>query len=205
MASAPTDTAVASARTDQSTGIVSPVRLAHVVLRSSKFQEILDWYKLLLNARIVFESPGIAFLAYDEEHHRIAVINVPNLAEQPFGAAGVHHFAFTYANLPILLNNYERLKEHGVEPLWCTNHGPTTSMYYGDPDGNQVELQVDNYDTVEEAGEFFFSEQFATNPIGVDFDPADYIERLKAGASEDALKLRPVSGLRGVEDIKLPR
>ncbi len=205
MASTPTETAVASAPTGQEAGIVSPLRLAHIVLRSSRFQEMLDWYKLLLNSRIVFESPEIAFLAYDEEHHRIAVINVPNLAEQPFGAAGVHHFAFTYANLPILLNNYERLKEHGVEPLWCTNHGPTTSMYYGDPDGNQVELQVDNYDTVEEAGEFFFSEQFATNPIGVDFDPADYIERLKAGAGEDALKLRLASGPRGVEDIKLPR
>ena len=205
MASTPTVTAVASAPTGQEAGIVSPLRLAHIVLRSSRFQEMLDWYKLLLNSRIVFESPEIAFLAYDEEHHRIAVINVPNLADPPFGAAGVHHFAFTYANLPILLNNYERLKEHGVEPLWCTNHGPTTSMYYGDPDGNQVELQVDNYDTVEEAGEFFFSEQFATHPIGVDFDPADYIERLKAGASEDALKLRLASGPRGVEDIKLPR
>ena len=140
-----------SAQTSESAQIISPVRLAHIVLRSSRFHELLDWYKLLLNAHIVYESEGIAFLAYDEEHHRIAVINVPNLADQPFGVAGVHHYAFTYENLPILLSNYERLKERGVEPLWCTNHGPTTSIYYGDPDGNQVELQVDNYDTVEEA------------------------------------------------------
>ena len=53
--------------------IVSPVRLAHVVMRSSRFHEVLDWYKLVLGAHIVFESEGIAFLAYDEEHHRIAV------------------------------------------------------------------------------------------------------------------------------------
>ena len=194
-----------SAKTSESTQIVSPVRLAHIVLRSSRFHELLDWYKLLLNAHIVYESEGIAFLAYDEEHHRIAVINVPNLADQPFGVAGVHHYAFTYENLPILLSNYERLKERGVEPLWCTNHGPTTSMYYGDPDGNQVELQVDNYDTVEEAGEFFFSDQFDTNPIGVDFNPSELIARLKAGEDERAVKLRPASGPRGVEDIRLPR
>lgn len=194
-----------SAQTSESTQIVSPVRLAHIVLRSSRFHELLDWYKLVLNSHIVYESEGIAFLAYDEEHHRIAVINVPNLAEQPYGVAGVHHYAFTYENLPTLLSNYERLKERGVEPLWCTNHGPTTSMYYGDPDGNQVELQVDNYDTVEEAGEFFFSDQFATNPIGVDFNPAELIARLKTGEDERAMKLRPASGPRGVEDIRLPR
>ena len=194
-----------SAQTSESAQIISPVRLAHIVLRSSRFHELLDWYKLLLNAHIVYESEGIAFLAYDEEHHRIAVINVPNLADQPFGVAGVHHYAFTYENLPILLSNYERLKERGVEPLWCTNHGPTTSMYYGDPDGNQVELQVDNYDTVEEAGEFFFSDQFDVNPIGVDFDPVELIARLKAGEDERAIKLRPASGPRGVEDIRLPR
>ena len=197
--------ATVSTRASGAGQIVSPVRLAHVVMRSSRFHEVLDWYKLVLSAHIVFESEGIAFLAYDEEHHRIAVINVPGLAEQPVGAAGVHHIAFTYENLPVLLGNYERLMEHGIAPLWCTNHGPTTSLYYGDPDGNQVELQVDNFDTVEEAGAFFFTPQFETNPIGVDFDPAEYIARLKAGADEAALKTRPPSGPRGVEDIKLPR
>lgn len=189
----------------EATQIVSPVRLAHVVLRTSRFHEVIAWYKLMLNATVVFESEGIAFLAYDDEHHRIAVINVPNLAEQPIGAAGVHHFAFTYDSLPTLLRNYERFKAHGIEPVWCTNHGPTTSLYYGDPDGNQIELQVDNYDTVEEAGEFFFTEQFTKNPIGVDFDPAELMARLTAGEDERALKLRPEGGPRGVDDIKLPR
>jgi catechol-2,3-dioxygenase len=33
------------------------------------------------------------------------------------------------------------------------NHGLTTSLYYRDPDGNKVELQVDNM-TMEQADEF---------------------------------------------------
>ena len=202
MASAP---AGLSTKADPRTQIVSPVRLAHIVLRTSRFHELLDWYKLVLNAHVAFQDDGIAFLAYDEEHHRIAMINVPGLAEQPVGAAGVHHYAFTYESLPVLFGNYERLKECGIEPLWCVNHGPTTSMYYGDPDGNQVELQVDNYDTVEVAGEYFFSDAFTTNPIGVDFNPADIIARLKSGENETEIKLRPESGPRGVEDIRLPR
>ena len=76
-------------------------------------------------------------------------------------------------------------------------------MYYSDPDGNQIELQVDNYPTVEEAGDFFFSPAFAKNPIGVDFDPAELARRLRAGEDELAIKVRPDSGARGVETIPL--
>ena len=198
-------TALASppAPVSEASGIASPVRLAHIVLRTSKFKELIAWYKLVMNATPAFESETIAFLAYDDEHHRVAFINLPGLAPQPDGIAGVHHIAFTYASLKDLLGNYVRLKELGVEPVWPVNHGPTTSLYYADPDGNQIECQVDNYDTVEEAGEFFFTEAFATNPIGVDFDPDDMYRRLMAGEDEATLKLRPSSPPRDVEGIRL--
>lgn len=185
------------------TAIKSPIKLAHVVFRTSRFDEMIAWYKLVLNATSAFESPGIAFLAYDDEHHRVAFINMPNLSEQPAGQAGVHHVAFTYDDLQTLLDNHDRLKEHGIEPIWPVNHGPTTSLYYADPDGNQLEFQVDNYDTVEEAGEFFFSDQFAINPIGVDVDPEKLRERLAAGEGENTVKLREQSGPRGVESIPI--
>ncbi len=183
--------------------IASPIKLAHVVLRTSRFAEMLAWYKLVLNATPAFESSEIAFLAYDDEHHRIAFINVPGLGEQPHGVAGVHHVAFTYDNLDLLLENYARLRDLGIAPAWPVNHGPTTSLYYVDPDGNQLEFQVDNYDTVEEAGRFFFSDAFATNPIGVDFDPEELHRRLRAGEDATTLKLRPASGPRGVETIPI--
>ena len=185
------------------TGIKSPIKLAHVVFRTSRFAEMIDWYKRVLNAEPAFEDDSIAFLAYDDEHHRIAFIHVPGLTEQPAGQAGVHHVAFTYDSLDTLLANYERLKAVGVEPIWPVNHGPTTSLYYADPDGNQLEFQVDNYDTVEEAGKFFFSEAFATNPIGVDLDPAALHDRLRAGEDQTQLKMRPPSGARGVETIPI--
>ena len=188
--------------TDHS-GIVSPARLAHVVMRTSRIKEMIAWYRLALNASIAFENDEIAFLAYDDEHHRIAFINVPNLAPQPAGIVGVHHIAFTYNSLGELLGNYERLKEQGVEPVWCVNHGPTTSMYYADLDGNQVEFQVDNYATVDEAGEYFFTDAFATNTIGVDYDPEELLSRVRAGEDQARLKLRPASGPRGVDTIKL--
>ena len=196
-------TTPATEASPQASSIKSPVKLAHVVFRTSRFAEMIDWYKKVLNAQAAFESESIAFLAYDEEHHRIALINVPGLTEQPAGQAGVHHVAFTYDSLDTLLANHERLKAMGVEPIWPVNHGPTTSLYYADPDGNQLEFQIDNYDTVEEAGEFFFSDAFATNPIGVDLDPNALRERLRAGEDQQALKTRPASGPRGVETIPI--
>ena len=183
--------------------MVSPSRLAHLVLRTSRFAEMLDWYNSALNAKTAFADDGIAFVAYDDEHHRVAFINIPGLGEQPDGICGLHHVAFTYDSLSDLLDNYARLRDRGILPLWGVNHGPTTSLYYGDPDGNQVEFQVDNFTTVEEAGEFFFSEAFGINPIGVDFDPEDLRARLLAGESEADLLRRPPSGPMGVEAIKL--
>ena len=202
LASRPMETKMTEPST-QSEAIASPIKLAHVVMRTSRFSEMVSWYQKVFNARTAYDDGHIAFLAYDDEHHRIAFINVPNLGEQPAGIAGVHHVAFTYDGLAELLGNYTRLRDEGIMPAWPVNHGPTTSFYYADPDGNQLEFQVDNYDTVEEAGEFFFTDAFARNPIGVDFDPEDLLRRLKAGEDERSLKMRPPSAERGVETIPI--
>ena len=183
--------------------IVPPAKLAHFVIRTSRYEEILQWYQTVLKLHIVFKSDALAFLTYDEEHHRLAVINMPNLSEQPEGAAGVHHIAFTYNSLKDLLENYERLKQLGIEPVFPINHGPTTSIYYADPDHNQLELQVENFDTVEESSKFFYSEAFSVNPIGVEFDPAELLARLRAGEPEAVLKMRADVGAKGLEDVKL--
>ncbi|MFW2829660.1 VOC family protein [Sphingomonas sp. ID0503] len=190
-------------RSDAQAKVISPERLAHFVVRTSKFEELVNWYQTVLGAVPAFKNDILAFLSYDEEHHRVAILNVPDLKPQPDGVAGVHHNAFTYASLADLMATYERLRDLGIKPVFPINHGPTTSMYYADPDGNQIELQVDNYPTVEEATEFFYSEAFAENPIGVEFDPEDLLRRLKAGEPEADLKRRPDIGKRGLADIKL--
>lgn len=187
----------------QNKPIISPDRLAHVVLRSSQFDALVHWYTTVLGATVAFSDGNLAFLSYDEEHHRIAVLNIPGLAPQREGTAGVHHMAFTYASLSDLVSTYERLDQAGIRPVCCLNHGPTTSMYYADPDGNQVELQVDNYDTVQEAGAFFYSAAFAKNPIGVDFEPAELARRFHAGEDEASIKKRPDSAARGLDTLNL--
>lgn len=180
--------------------MIKPSRLAHVVMRTSQPSEMIGWYKSVLNAHITFGNDTVSFLTYDEEHHRVAIINIPDLNSPAPGCKGFDHCAFTYDTMSDLLSNYTRLKAIGISPFWCINHGPTTSMYYRDPDGNQVELQVDNFDTVELATEFFYSPEFAENPIGVEFDPEDHLRRVKEGVSEEELKRRPNIGARGLSD-----
>src|SRR6478752_3355358 len=38
-----------------------------------------------------------------------------------------------------------------IQPHVPVQHRPTTSIYYLDPDGNMVELQIDNFTTPEDA------------------------------------------------------
>ncbi|QUT08121.1 VOC family protein [Sphingobium phenoxybenzoativorans] len=183
--------------------VVSPLKLAHFVLRTSKYEEMIAWYQNVLGATPAFKNEILTFLSYDDEHHRVALIHIPDLREQEDGHAGFHHAAFTYATLRDLMDTYARLRDMGIMPIFPINHGPTTSIYYADPDGNQIELQVDNYARIEDATAFFYSETFAENPIGVEFDPEVLLEKLNAGENEETLKIRPDIGKRGLEAVKL--
>lgn len=180
--------------------MTKPIQLAHVVLRTSRYREMIDWYMAVLNATLTFGNETLSFITYDEEHHRVAFIHIPGLSEARSPAAGVDHVAFTYATLVELLDNHDRLKGVGILPFWCINHGPTTSMYYRDPDGNQIELQVENFETVQESTRFFYSDEFNENPIGVEFSPDDLRARLIAGESEASVKRRPNIGPRTLSD-----
>jgi len=172
-------------------GRVTPTQLAHVVRRTSRLAEMIAWYEAVLGAAVVHSDDMLAFLTYDDEHHRIAIAQLPGLEEQPALAAGTDHIAFTYADFGDLLYTYERLRRAGIQPFWCINHGPTTSMYYKDPDGNKVELQVDNFPSTEETNRWMRSGEFAANPIGVVFDPENLVARYRAGEPLATLVVRP--------------
>ena len=64
-------------------------------------------------------------------------------------------------------------------------------MYYHDPDGNSVELQVDCFKTKAEASAYFQTESFTKNPIGVNFNPETLIAAYESGASEAELLRQP--------------
>jgi catechol-2,3-dioxygenase len=172
-----------------------PSKFAHIVYRTRRFEEMVGWYERVFEAKVQYRNPALAFLTYDDEHHRFAFANLSVL--DPAGAAsdgradaGVDHVAYTYGSLRDLVDTYLRLKRDGIVPYWPIRHGPTLSLYYKDPDGNRLEFQVDSYPTVEEATEYMRGEAYATNPIGVAFDPDELVEQLLGGVAESELVIR---------------
>ena len=121
------------------------------------------------------ESDLISFISYDEEHHRVAFLNPGPLTPKGDADVGINHIAFNYASLGDLVTVYERLKRAGIVPHWCINHGPTTSAYYKDPDGNGVELEVDNYKDVAECKAFMRSPAFVRDQRGAPIDLGDLV------------------------------
>lgn len=185
--------------------LVRPTKFAHVVYRTRRFAEMLEWYETVFGAVIQYQNPGLAFMTYDDEHHRFALINLaffqPDGSDTDRrGAIGVDHVAYAYGSLRDLLENYDRLKQKGIIPYWRVHHGISASLYYADPDGNQMEFQIDSFDNSEAANEFM-SSYFAQNPIGVEFDPDDWLAQLRAGTPESEFVVRrghdPVSPIRG--------
>jgi catechol-2,3-dioxygenase len=186
---------------------IRPQKFVHVVYRTRRFERMLEWYQFVFDAKVQYQNPALAFLTYDDEHHRFALANLDVL--QPDGAEtvkrdliGVDHVAYTYKSLEDLLVNYQQLKAEGIKPYWCVHHGMTVSMYYADPDGNQMEFQVDVFDSSEEANEYMCGPITAANPIGVEYDPEEWLVQWQAGKPVSDFLIRkahePISPIRGV-------
>jgi catechol-2,3-dioxygenase len=170
---------------------IRPHKLAHVVLRSARYEQTCAWYRTVLSAEVAFENELVCFLRYDDEHHRIGIINAANATALEKDSAGVEHFAFTFEGMGELLATYLRLKREGILPFWTIIHGPTVSMYYRDPNGVKVELQYDVFKTAVEVDEFFAAGSYVENFMGIIFDPEDMVRRYEAGEPLSSLTKRP--------------
>lgn len=158
----------------------SPIGLAHVVLRTTpeKYKKMVWFYQELLNGEIILEEKTFAFLRYDYEHHRVGILMTPDTQPKNGDVAGLEHVSFTFATLTDMARIYQHLKTLGIEPYWAVNHGMTSSMYYRDPERNKVEIQIENFDTPEEADAFVRGPLFTANPVGTEIDPPSWAERI---------------------------
>ncbi len=171
---------------------VSPAKLAHIVLRSAHYEATRDFYLKVLNAELAFENEFVCFLRYDDEHHRIGIINAPDATPlDTRSGGGVEHVAFTFDTLGALLATYRRLKALDIEPFWPIIHGPTVSLYYRDPNGVKVELQYDVFKTSAEVDAFFARGNYLENFMGVIFDPEEMARRFEAGEPLEEITRRP--------------
>lgn len=179
---------------------------AHVVYRTRRFSEMLDWYAKVFGAKIVYRNEALAFATFDDDHHRFAFANLDVIAPgrgnaDDNGTVGVDHVAYDLTSMHELLDAYVELKAAGIEPYWCVNHGMSASLYYADPDGNQMEFSVDCFPTKAECSAYWSGPEIGQNPVGVEFDPDDWLARLREGVAPAELLAidtnGPVSPIRG--------
>lgn len=185
---------------------IAPTQLAHVVYRTRRFAQMLAWYGTVFGAKVQYQNPALAFLTFDHEHHRFAfadldVIRPETCNSDDRGMIGVDHVAWDMPSLTALLENYAELKALGIMHYWSVNHGMSASLYYADPDQNQMEFTVDGFPTKAECSAYFQGSQIGENPVGVEFDPDDWLAKLRRGMTEiELLKIDPkgvVSPIRG--------
>jgi hypothetical protein len=81
----------------------------------------------------------------------------------------------------------ELLRDAGIDPQRCANHGPVLSFYFKDPDRNVVEFCCNTFATAEETSAFTRSERFRSNPSGLELERDAFLARWRGGESRETL------------------
>lgn len=169
----------------------------HFNLKTTRLQELIDWYGAVVGAEVTFRDETGAWLSNDAANHRIALLAFPGFVDDPDKdtRTGMHHSAFEYDSFEQLNASYLRLREQGIEPDICIDHGMTLSYYYKDPDGNHVELQIDAFGDWAHSKEWMrTSPDFQANPIGVFVDPELIATQAAAGEPFAEIHRRAMAG-----------
>ena len=175
-------TVVVAAHLPAPTDAPSPFKISHYGIRTAHLQIMKEWYLNVLGAAVASESDKVCLITFDEEHHRVALIHTDHADPGNSRRTGIDHVALSYAKFGDLVETYERLKTADILPRASVNHGPTTSLYYDDPDGNHLELLVDNFASVQELQAWFETGAHERHPGGEAFDPDEMVRKYRSGA-----------------------
>ncbi|VXC43843.1 Glyoxalase/Bleomycin resistance protein/Dioxygenase superfamily protein [Arthrobacter sp. 9V] len=188
----------------------SSPRLHHTTFTTLQLEEMVLWYEKVAGLKAVFRGDLGAWLTNDEANHRIALLALPNLkrpVDKPH-TTGHHHTAFEYPDFDQWVNSYVRLRDANIKPFMCVDHGMTISLYYTDPDGNGVEIQVDTFGQWDKSKTWMSnSEEFAVDQVGEFFDPEHVVKARSEGLTFAEIHLRVRNGEYRPEvipDVYLP-
>jgi len=121
-------------------------RVAHVVIKVRSLEKSLDFYTRVLGLKVMGKiPPAVVFLSTGRDHHELGIAELGSEApDGKFYQIGMEHFAFKLRNEEDLREAYDTLLREDVEIAYTVNHGVTKSVYFYDPDGNELEVYADN-------------------------------------------------------------
>ena len=183
---------------------LSQVALSEIVLKTSRFHHMKAWYQVVFGMPPFFvtekyENPGfegadgvtkVAFFRLRGTfpfNQIFAIFAVDGTGDKPGMDPGFHHGQLRHASLEDLFARFEALKECGILPEYTWNHGPGTSFYYKDPDGNMMELSAPNFDNENDYLAYFTTDSYRRNITGIEINADEYVGRFRAGTPKSEL------------------
>jgi catechol 2,3-dioxygenase len=122
--------------------------LGHVVLKVRDIERSAAFYRDVLGFREVGRTPSgrMVFFALTDNHHDLGLMQTEGTAPAaPESAPGLGHVAWKLGtSLELLRSAKAWLEERGVEVRAVYDHRVTRSLYFSDPDGNQLEVFVES-------------------------------------------------------------
>ncbi len=121
--------------------------LGHVVIKVRDLEVAERFYHGILGIPIQSRSEAQQMTFFTlGDHHDFAVIAIgKEAAAADTKAVGTHHIAFKVEGIDALREAKEHLESEGIA-VAPVDHHVTKSLYFGDPDGNALELYADGSD-----------------------------------------------------------
>lgn len=125
----------------------SKIHLGHIQLKVRDLDRSIAFYKRFLGLRITERlGRSIAFLSGSHHHHDLALQSIgPEALDAPPDSIGLVNLAFEVADQKSLAEIYKNLIDSGVE-VRTTDQFISWSIYFNDPDGNEIEIYCDTRD-----------------------------------------------------------
>jgi catechol 2,3-dioxygenase len=124
------------------------IELGHVVLYVESLDQSLAFYRDLLGLELkgrIFNNRA-AVLTGGRTHHELLLIEV-GAAPGPLQGRrrGLYHIGWKIGeDLEMLRQMQQKIDDAGYELDGMSDHGISKSLYLRDPDGNEVELFIDD-------------------------------------------------------------
>jgi len=148
-------------------------KVAHVVLSVKDVMTSVKFYTEVLGMEAVDlkENHKACFLSFGTQHHDIALFQAPEGSER--GQIGLGHFAMqVQGGIPELKEMKQKLEDMGATITSTTDHTITKSVYFLDPDGNQLEIFAEGFDEPTEALDFIRQGTYRVKPLELEVPSA---------------------------------